>query len=562
MLRLFKESLTRNIFDLDGMWNYCTDPAGTAVWGSGLPEDKQCIAIPGCFNTEPGLLNYEGDVWMETAFYTAKPNIRLVFGGVNNECDVYVDGKHLGHHWGPFTEFAYTLEKFPAGEHKLVVRLSNLHNNQDTLPLSVVDWFHYGGIIRSVEVHEFADTAVDAFKIEYTLDGDNADLTVTANLRAFRQTDAPVRLYCEGTMLAETEISLLGEGQAVLTANLDNITRWNPDNPKLYTFTVEFDGDSLRDRTGFRTIEIKDRQFLLNGKVFKLKGINRHEVHPDWGFAVPLKIAKRDMDIIRQMGCNFTRGGHYPNAKTTLDYMDQTGMPFWEEIPIWQFHESHLVNPVVIERGNYLHTEMVKRDYNHPCILFWGLCNEVDSDTAGGKETIAKFRETIEKQDKTRLITFASNRPLWDESFDLVDFISINHYAGWYNGPLDDWPNFLDKLAAYAESTGNGHKPIVLSEFGFGGIYGDHELEGDVFWSENYQADALSYAIDVLDKHPKINGLLIWQFCDIRAGFKSSPAGIKHILARPRSFNNKGLFNEYRRPKMAYFTVKKIYRGE
>ena len=124
------------------------------------------------------------------------------------------------------------------------------------------------------------------------------------------------------------------------------------------------------------------------------------------------------------------------------------------------------------------------------------------------------------------------------------------------------WNHCLDKLAAYAESTGNGHKPIVLSEFGFGGIYGDHELDGDVFWSENYQADALSYAIDALDKHPKINGLLIWQFSDIRAGFKSSPAGIKHILARPRSFINKGVLNEYRRPKMAYFTVKKIYRGE
>ena len=116
------------------------------------------------------------------------------------------------------------------------------------------------------------------------------------------------------------------------------------------------------------------------------KGVNRHEEHPEWGFAVPLKLIKRDIDIIRSMGCNLTRGSHYPNAKATLDYMDETGMLFWEEIPMWQFKEEHLISTTVLDRGAYLHSEMVKRDYNHPSIIVWGLFNEVSSECQAALE--------------------------------------------------------------------------------------------------------------------------------------------------------------------------------
>ncbi len=559
MLRLFKESLTRPIFDLDGLWYYCADPEGANNWNNGLPTHKKSITIPGCFNNEPGMLNYEGDVWMETEFITAKPNVRLVFGAVNNDCDVYLDGKHLGHHWGPFTEFSFTLENLAPGAHKLVLRVNNVHNEEDTIPLSNVDWFHYGGIIRSVEVHEFESAAVEAMKLEYSLCGNTAKLTAKLALRGFGQVTAPVRLLLDGKVLAEETVTVCGSSETTLTATLEDVQLWSPESPTLYTFTAEFAGDSLRDRTGFRTIEIKDRHFLLNGKPMFFKGVNRHEEHPDWGFAVPMKLIKRDIDIIRGMGCNFTRGSHYPNTKATLDYMDETGMLFWEEIPMWGFQEANLANATVQERGVYMHTEMVKRDYNHPCIVVWGLFNEVRSEFPVACEVAKLFRAAIEQHDTSRLITYASHRPFNDVCFDVADFISINYYAGWYYGPLDRWPKVLQDLTDYIDSTGNGHKPIVMSEFGAGGIAGDTELEEDVFWSENYQSNYLEYTLKLFMEHPRIHGSLIWQFCDIRSGTQSCPSGIKRILTRPRSFNNKGIVSEYRRPKMAYFTVKKIF---
>ena len=562
MLRLLKESLTRRIFDLDGMWHYCADPEGNSNWKDGLPECKKAITIPGCFNNEPGMLNYEGDVWMQTEFLTERPNIRLVFGAVNNDCDVYLDGKHLGHHWGPFTEFSYTLQDLAPGSHMLVLRVNNLHNEQDTIPLSNVDWFHYGGIIHSVEVHEFEAAAIEAMKLEYSLHGTTAKLTAKLSLMAFEQVVAPIRLCLDGKVLAEETVTLSGKGEVSLCATLDNVKLWSPEDPNLYTFSAEFAGDTLQDRTGFRTIEIKDRQFLLNGKPIYFQGVNRHEEHPEWGFAVPLKLAKRDIDIIQGMGCNFLRGSHYPNAKTTLDYMDETGMLFWEEIPMWQFKEEHLSNPIVLDRGCYLHTQMVTRDYNHPCIVVWGLFNEVSSESAPAPNAAKQFRAAIEAVDTSRLITYASHRPFNDLCYDFADFISINYYAGWYYGPLTKWPEVLQQITDYADSTGNGHKPIVMSEFGAGGIAGDIELEEDVFWSENYQSNYLEYTLQLFKDHPRIHGALIWQFCDIRAGAQSCASGIRRILSRPRSFNNKGILNEFRRPKLAYHTVKKIFTSK
>ena len=562
MLRLFKESSTRRITALDGEWYYCADPAGTAAWGEALPEDKKPIIVPSCWSNEPGMLHYEGDVWLETDFDTVLPNIRLVFGAVNNDCDVYLDGKHLGHHYGPFVEFAFVVENLAAGSHHLVLRTNNLHNEENTIPLSNVDWFHYGGIIRSVEVHEFDTAAVEGVKLEYTLQDGNAELTAKVSLHAFGEVTAPVRLCLNGDVLAEKDVTLAGAGVVELNTVLENVKLWNPEDPNLYTFTVEFAGDTLRERTGFRKVEIKDRQFLINGKPFTFKGVNRHEEHPDWGFAVPAKIAKKDIDIIQGMGCNIIRGSHYPNAKATLDYMDEVGMMFWEEIPMWGFPEHALANPLVRERGVALHTAMVTRDYNHPCIVVWGLNNEVDTATQAAWEVAKLFRETLKKHDDTRLITYASNHALTDICYEFADFVSINHYIGWYGGPLKEWPGFLDDLTAYLDKTGNGDKPVVMSEFGAGGIYGVTELEDGVTWSENYQHDSLEYMLDLFMHHPRLNGTLVWQYCDMRAGTRTCPSGVRRALSRPRSFNNKGLVNEYRRPKMAYYAVKKAYSGK
>lgn len=565
MLRIFKESLDRKMQSLDGEWYYCADKEANGKekgWEKALPAEKLPIIVPSCFSNELGMLMYEGSVWMETDFAVEKSNIRLVFGAVNNECDVYLDGELLGSHYGGFTEFAFYAEGLAPGFHHLCVRVSNEHNEENTIPLSNVDWYHYGGIIRSVEIHEYDKAIVERVKLEYVLNEEltTANLCAKITLHSACEVTAPVSLMLDGNVLAEENLTVNGDGEICLRAEIENVSLWSPEAPNLYTFAIGFAGDSLRERTGFRSIEIKDRQFFLNGKSFIFKGVNRHEEHPDWGFAVPLKIAKKDIDIIRDMGCNMIRGSHYPNAKTTLDYMDETGMMFWEEIPMWGFPETALANELVRARGVQMHTEMVTRDYNHPCIITWGLNNEVDTNTEAAREVAKLFRETLRSYDQSRPITYATHRPLVDICYEYADFISVNNYIGWYGGPLEGWPAFLDQLSAYLEETGNGDKPLVMSEFGAGGIYGSTDLEDTITWTENYQQEYLEYTLDLFLNHPRMNGTIIWQYCDIRAGVRTNKFGVSRALSRPRSFNNKGLVNEFRRPKMAYYAVKKIYR--
>lgn len=556
MLRLFKESLTRRINALDGEWYYCKDAQGTGAqngFAAALPTGKLPIIVPSCWDNEPGMIHYEGDVWLETDFDTQLPNARIVFGAVNNECDVYLDGKLLGSHYGGFTEFAFVCENLTPGMHHLCLRTSNVHNSVDTIPLTDVDWFHYGGIIRSVEVHEFNKALIERVKLEYEINANNTVALTAKVILIGACEDAPLTLKLGDQVIAQENVCVSGKGEAVLTATLENVKRWSPEEPNLYTFTVEFAGDTLRERTGFRTIEVCDRQFMINGKPFIFKGVNRHEEHPDWGFAVPVKLIKRDIDIIRGMGCNMIRGSHYPNAKATLDYMDETGMMFWEEIPMWGFPEAPLKNELVRKRGVQMHTEMVTRDYNHPCIIVWGLNNEVQTGTQAAWEVAKLFSETLRSHDKTRLITYASNHPLEDICYEFADFISINYYIGWYGGPLENWPAFLEKLTAYLDETGNGDKPLVMSEFGAGGVYGETAFE-DVMWTENYQQKYLEYTLELFLNHPRMNGTIVWQYGDIRVCLEP-----RRALARPRSFNNKGLVNEYRHPKLAYYSVKKIY---
>ena len=298
---------------------------------------------------------------------------------------------------------------------------------------------------------------------------------------------------------------------------------------------------------------MRDGKLLLNNKEITLKGINRHEDHPDWGFAMPLNLMKKDLDIIKNLGCNAIRGSHYPNAPIFLDLLDQEGILFWEEIPMWGFPEHALQDPLTLERGLSMHELMIKRDYHHPSIIIWGLHNEVDTRTQAAYKVTKAFAEKIRSLDTTRPITYATMHPLEDICLSLVDLISINKYFGWYHDRIEQWQNFLHQFKVKMKTEGLTGKPIIISEFGAGALYGENTFEQQK-WSENFQDAYLDYTLNLFLNDPDIIGTYIWQYCDIRSAKELE-------MNRPRSFNNKGIVNEYRKPKQAYWTVQKLYTG-
>ena len=557
MLRLFDTSTKRDIKELSQKWRLIPDfdnMGDEKGYANGLPEEARYTFVPSCWNFELDLFHHYGTTWYETEFETKEDNAMLVFGGVNNACDVYVDGKHVAYHYGPFCEFKVDLPGIQKGKHLLVVKVSAYLNMLDTIPLLQVDWFNYGGIIRAVEVHSIKDCRLD-FYTKYDLDVENksAVLDVYTNITPYTNIEDTFKISIDGKVVHEEKLAVSENTQIKTQIKLDGLKLWDIGEGNLYTVSVEFGGDELIDRIGFRKMETNREGFTLNGKKIKLRGVNRHEENVETGFAVTPNQAKRDIAIIKDMGCNMIRGSHYPNAKFTLDMLDEEGILFWEEIPMWGFTAAAMEQPLTAERAMNMHTDMVTRDRNHPCIVIWGLLNEAETHKEQAVALMPKLLKTVKELDDSRLITFASNHAKVDLCFDNVDFIAINTYPGWYGNDYRVWPDEIKAFRDYADSVGQSNKAIVISEFGAGGIKGDTSFDG-MIWSETYQHDYFEYTLPVLCDSPDVAGTLIWQYCDMRTTEKRDFA-----LKRPRNYNNKGLLDEHRNPKLAYFTAKRVF---
>ncbi len=561
MNRLFCRHRKRNVRSLDGFWKFKTDPQTQGVeekWYEYFPADHRRILVPSCWNTELELYHYEGVAWYSTEFTAEKERLNLVFYGFTGQMDVFVDGKEVDSCYGGYAGFEVLVQNLTPGPHTLTVAVDNTHNSQNTIPLARVDWFHYGGLFRGVELMELEEVWIKDCSIDYVLDAslNNVELSIEATLQAFNgTTERDLTVYVNDTELCTVSAVVNGETTIHIPGmTLEHVRLWSDTEPNLYTFRLAVDEDDIQERIGFRHLAVEDGKLLLNKQPITLKGINRHEDHPDWGFAVPLQLMKKDLDIIGRMGCNTIRGSHYPNHPIFLDLLDEEGMLFWEEIPMWGFPEHALQDPHTLERGLAMHEAMVRRDRHHPSIILWGMHNEIDTRTQAAYDLTERFVQRVKGMDVSRPLTYATNHPLEDICLSLVDVVSVNKYFGWYGDRLDDWDQFLDDLKTKMRSEGLTHMPIIISEFGAGAIYGQSTFEGPK-WTENYQSEYLGYTLELFAADPDVIGTYVWQYCDIRTARELE-------LGRPRSFNNKGIVDEYRRPKQGFWKVQEMYRGE
>ena len=164
-------------------------------------------------------------------------------------------------------------------------------------------------------------------------------------------------------------------------------------------------------------------------------------------------------------------------------------------------------------------------------------------------EVTRKYSEFLRNEAPDRLITFATDKYFDDICLEFVDFIAINNYYGWYKKTLEDWAPFIKDACKAAIEKGVGDKPIVMSEFGCPALQNCTDLN-EVGWSMQYQSKFLKTVIDLCVETEGFSGALIWQFADTKSA---------HGLAKARMFNNKGLLDEYRRPKMSYYTAKELF---
>ena len=520
MLGLYDRTPLRRKVDLDGWWDFVTDEdeqGERARFFDEFPlEDSRRTTVPGVWETQAGFEDYRGVAWYHREFEAPWAGACLLtFGAVAYRAKVWLNGEYLGEHEGSFTAFRF-IGNLSLDVNDLVVRVDNRHSDE-TLPKETADWYHYGGISRSVVCEEIDDAYIEQVHVVGRLDG-QVDVRATIVNGSDREQDLELALSVPDAEATARTVTL-GPGVRVveeLRVRIDEPQWWSPADPVLYEAIVTLGEDMFVERFGLREVRTDGPQILLNGEPIWLRGVNRHEDHPDWGFALPERIMLKDIDIILSLNCNAVRGSHYPNHPTFLDLCDENGLLFVAEIPGWQYSAYQLSHSPTKDLLGSMLQEMVAQQYNHPSIIIWSLHNESETDVS--REPDLDVRTATEELfalarslDDTRLITYVSHRYWRDKHFDLADVVCLNEYIGWYVDDIDgaDFPAYLERMAEMVPD-----KPILITEFGAGGIPGYHSMAARK-WSEERQSTHIITQIEAMRSSANVAGCFVWQYCDV-----------------------------------------------
>ena len=553
MIRTFCTHEIRKVRELSGsLWEFspCTgDLAGR----------KYRTAVPCCWESMPDFSSYRG-VGVFSREIETEGAFRLVFKGVSHTARVCLDGREIGSHYNAYTPFAVAVTDVMAGRHLLEVYADNTFGEASALHIPN-DYMSYGGISRGVLLEELTDTYIEYIHAVPVMEKDGWKALVSVKVKNWSAAGKACRLYLDlaGIASEAMELALEAGGEKTVDFQLSaaEAEAWEIKNPKLYTVRATLSDengafDDQIDRMGFREIRTEGKDILLNGKKLRIRGFCRHEDHPMFGCALPYAAIQQDLETAMDLGANAIRTAHYPNDELFLDLCDEQGILVWEENHARGLTLEHMQNPNFERQAETCIEEMITAHINHPSVIIWGILNECASDTEYGYECYKKQYDLIKHMDFSRPRSSASCKFKTDICFGLPEIVSYNLYPEWYHEtPASEYVKDIYDWVQ-RESEGSG-KPFLVTEIGAGAIYGfrSHTL---CKWSEEYQAKALEDQITAVLEQEGCSGIFIWQLSDVRVSDE-------WFASRPRTMNNKGIVDEYRRRKLAYDVVKRIYHA-
>ncbi|HEX8936961.1 MAG TPA: glycoside hydrolase family 2 TIM barrel-domain containing protein [Sphingomicrobium sp.] len=574
----------RDGIDLDGPWNWSIDPyreglagfhGGEAGPGHRRYEEVDTTAamradpralyeydmdrspvvhLPQSFVTHsPDMRRYNGLVWYQrrvTIHAQAGRRAFLRFGAVDYHAYVYVNGKFVGEHRGGFTPFAFEVTNLLRdGENRVTVGADSERTAADVPPV-VTDWENYGGITRPVTLIQLPSTYVDDAWIRLTRDG---RIAATVKLDGAGAANRELRLKIPVlglTMAGRTAADGTWTGSKRAPPGL---RRWSPDNPTLYDVRVEAGDDVWKDRVGFRTIEVRGQDILLNGRPIFLRGVNIHaeEFGADPTRAItPAAARALLLEAKNGLHANFARLAHYPHPESMVRAADELGLLLWSEIPVyWQVD---FANPKTLETARQMQRESILRDRNRASIILWSVGNETPTNDARNaflRALVANARSL----DDSRLVTAAllSGRKGDVQTIDDplgadLDVLSVNSYNGWYTSdPLAHIPSI-----AWHSSFA---KPLIFSEFGADALAGYHDDPANPHkFSEEFQAEYYRQTLAMAAKVPFLRGLTPWILKDFRSPRRQHPI-------YQQGWNRKGLVSETGTRKAAFKVLADYY---
>lgn len=506
------------------------------------------VSVPHTWNgrdAQDGGSNYRRGVGWYRRHYTppasfAGRRLWLDFAGASLVTDVWVNGVHLGQHRGGFARFRFdaTSALTPGRDAVIAVKVSNA-SVPDVAPLAG-DFPVDGGIYRGVSLWvtdplcvrmlDFAGPGVYLRQRSVSAGSATVDVTTKVWNNSASTRSVAVRTVVTdqaGTVVADTTSPARSLAPATGADVTQTVTIANPrlwqgkQDPFRYRANVEVRDtaagtvtDAVTQPLGLRSGRVDAASGLfLNGTHLQVHGVNRHQDRLDRGWAIGDADQIQDFDIMDEMGVNALRTAHYQQDQVVYDLADERGYVVWAEVPL-----VNTVTDSTAFRDNIVQQmrELIRQNFNHPSILFWGLGNEQASDNAATNSTLQQLADVVTAEDPDRFSTYAHNRSDTSPVIDHAELTGFNHYFGWYYDTDADFAPWADHLHATQPSRAFG-----LSEYGAGAGISQHEelpaaqpAPSGKWHPEEYQAQFHEVYWKAIAARPYLWGTFVWNMFD------------------------------------------------
>lgn len=574
------------------------DPETVPLWTK--------VSLPHCFNAEdavdPDVNYYQGPGWykkmLEVKNTYSNGRTLLHFEGAGQKTEVYIYTNKVGSHVGGYDEFTVDITdavnsflksedaKRFNGKVPLLIRCDNTRDTE-MIPSDLSDFNLYGGIYRYLNLVYTPATSFSGIRIEASVDekGRNGKLNLNAyfpNLDNKEDASLNIKIYDPKGKLVKEDNQTIYKSQLHTSLNVD-VTKpelWSTSNPNLYSCELILKSSSgdmtCKEVFGFRHFEFKEKgPFFLNGERLLLRGTHRHEDHAGVAAAMTEDQIIKEMQMMKEMGVNFIRLGHYQQSRIVLEQCDRLGILVWEEIP---WCRGGLGGKVYQDQAKRMLINMITQHRNHPSIILWGMGNENDWPNdfpEFDKEKIRTFMKELNdlshKMDDTRKTCIRR----CDFCKDIVDVYSPSIWAGWYRGMYTDYKrvsydqmqqvnHFLhvewggdNHARRYAEDPYIGLDKIETGKdaderAGDASLYGGTaraSKDGD--WSESYIVDLIDWHLKEQETMPWLTGAAYWPFKDF-----STPVRPENPVPY---VNQKGVVERDLTPKEAYYVFQSYW---
>ena len=482
----------------------------------------------------------------------------LEIRGANSSADVFVGGEKLAHHDGGYSTWRVDLTAHLKDVTELAIVVDNSPN--ETVYPQMADFTFYGGLYRNVNLIAVSETHFDldyyggpGIKVTPTVDGKDASVEVEVFVSG-QLADGDAIQYT----VCDKEGNVVGTAKGKETKHvfsIPNVHLWHGrKDPYLYTATAEIIRagetlDNVSTRFGCRSYKIDPNNgFILNGEEYPLRGVSRHQDRLGVGNALLPEHHEEDIDLIMEVGATTIRLAHYQHDQYFYDLCDEKGLVIWAEIP---YISKHM--PTGRENTISQMKELITQNYNHPCIVVWGLSNEISiaGSTPDLLENHRILNDLVHELDKTRLTTIAavSMCKIDDPYIQIPDVVSYNHYFGWYGGDTDMNGPWFDKFHATHPNI-----PIGCSEYGCEALnwHTSKPRQGD--YTEEYQAFYHEELIKQLFSRKYMWATHVWNMFDFGADARAEGG--------ENGQNHKGLITMDRKYKKDAFYAYKAWLSD